>query len=183
MRIVNKIPLVVSPVILHDIGDVEIVDKELSKLLFSYIGRTVVLVKISRTIAIHRNLMVLGLFDSDPSSSAIFINDLNFGLVAVISILSAKEIGMGNKNTFTIFLRVRISDKADADIRNVLTITLYCSYILRLIFLFTTIESLHFLLVRINCLDESSTYTNISFIASGFCRFFTFSDCHSNVVL
>ena len=74
LRLVNENPLAVD--ILHHIRDVQISPDKVGQLLLSPITCPVVLVKICRTIGIHRDFLLLKLLFGHPCSPSILVNDL-----------------------------------------------------------------------------------------------------------
>ena len=72
--IVYENPLLVD--IVHHIRDVQVSSDEVGQLLLSPIAGSVVLVKVCRTIGIHRDFLLLKLLFGYPCSPSILVNDL-----------------------------------------------------------------------------------------------------------
>ena len=148
LRILLHLPSTI--LVVHNIINVKICLKEVSKVFLTYISRTIVLVNVSRTIRILRNNMILSILYSYPASTTILINYLYFRLITIITCFFTKEEYKlrCHLNTIT-YCRISSSNEIQTDIRNLLTIRLLSTNIFWILIKSTIINTLKFRLSKI----------------------------------
>ena len=152
--------------------DVKISNKELDKLLFTNIGRSVILVNVSRTIAIHRNLMSFSLLNGYPSSPTILVNYLNLGIIPIIPICLSNKQGNSTYKVerlivgINILFRVSLNNEVKSYLRYLSVIDFCLTDILRSILQSTIVKLLQLFLEGVYCKNRYTGYTNISLYAT-----------------
>ena len=149
------------------------------------IQSTIILSNAGRTISIHRNLMIVQLVSSNPSSITILIN--NF----ILSVVTVSLSSLGQEDTLTEdsidmltglikILLIKLEEDINTSLRQLHTIDVLFTNIIRLFVTRTTINSIQSSLVRINSYDITASDTNITLNLSSFSTFTTLSNSHCN---
>ena len=148
LRILLHLPSTI--LVAHNIINVKICLKEVSKVFLTYISRTIILINVSRTIRILRNYMILSIFYSYPASTTILINYLYLRLITIIAcFLTKEEYKLRCHLNIITYCRISSSNKVQTNIRNLFTIRLLSTSIFWIFIKSTVINTLKFRLSRI----------------------------------